>query len=79
MMTNEILRKVDVVSMQNSLEVRVPFLESSTQRYLFDRASTKMTTTKPILRSLAKNLGIPLYNRAKSGFGWPVGVFKGRI
>ena len=75
LMSKEILRKVDVASMRNSLEVRVPFLESTTVKYMELRSDIAMNETKPILRKLAFDLGLPLHSRKKSGFGWPASKF----
>ncbi len=75
-LANDILQKTDKMSMANSLEVRVPFID----KYVFDVASSlkdeykiNEKTTKVILRDAAKK-SIPndSYNRVKKGFYIPI-------
>ncbi len=85
---SDLLVKMDIATMANSLEVRSPFLS----KYLLEFAPTikdeykiKGKTTKYILRELAKKYLSPeLLNQPKRGFevplkGWVNGVLKEQI
>ncbi|MCQ2749073.1 MAG: asparagine synthase C-terminal domain-containing protein [Clostridia bacterium] len=76
-MTGDILLKADRMSMSNSLELRVPFLD----REVFEVASRinpkwslKGNTTKRVLRKAARGI-IPdfVLDRPKLGFPVPMG------
>jgi len=76
--------KVDRASMANSLEVRVPFLDTELAEFaLRIPANLKMKglTTKYILKQLAiKHLPDKIVNRPKKGFGIPIGSWiKGEL
>jgi asparagine synthase (glutamine-hydrolysing) len=70
------LRKVDAMSMSNSLEVRVPFLDHELVNYLFqlpEHFKIKGKSRKHILKETFKDL-LPteLYHRGKQGFDVPM-------
>jgi asparagine synthase (glutamine-hydrolysing) len=75
-LTGDMLRKVDSMSMANSLEVRSPFLDyrvvdfafSLTDRYKIDRKSQKKLV-KDAFRTL---LPEEIYHRSKRGFEVPL-------
>ncbi len=74
---NDILHKADRMSMANSLEVRVPFID----KYVFELASTlesdkKVTkeNTKVALREASKKV-IPTESYKKKKLGFPVPLF----
>lgn len=73
---NDMLTKVDLMSMANSLEVRVPFLDYRLVDFVFSLpASFKLDKTirKKILQDAFRDiLPAPLYNRAKKGFEVPL-------
>lgn len=75
-MMDDILVKVDRASMFNSLEVRVPFLDTSTIGFLINLPhSFKMRgfTKKYILKQLMRNkLPKSIVHRKKKGFGIPL-------
>jgi asparagine synthase (glutamine-hydrolysing) len=78
------LVKVDLMSMQNSLEVRVPFLDTEVVELAFSLAgSYKLsgTTRKKILQDAFRDILPPLIvGRPKQGFEMPIGEwFKGRL
>ena len=73
---NDMLRKVDLMSMANGLEVRVPFLDHNLVDFVFRLpASYKINNKmrKRILQDAFKDLLPPeLYNRPKKGFEVPL-------
>jgi len=73
---NDMLRKVDLMSMANGLEVRVPFLDHNLVDYVFQLpASSKINSNirKRILQDTFRDLLPPeLYNRPKKGFEVPL-------
>ncbi|MBN1847347.1 MAG: asparagine synthase (glutamine-hydrolyzing) [Deltaproteobacteria bacterium] len=79
LLPNDMLTKVDRMSMANSLEVRVPFLDYSVVEYVFQlRGDTKLRgrTGKYILIETFKHLLPPsLYDRPKWGFEMPIGAW----
>lgn len=72
----DLLVKMDIASMANSLEVRSPFLSKSLLEFapsLPDKYKIKRTKTKYILRKLAeKHLPQALVNQPKRGFEVPL-------
>jgi asparagine synthase (glutamine-hydrolysing) len=73
---NDMLVKVDMMSMANSLEVRVPFLDYNLVNYIFSLpAEYKVDKTfgKKILQDAFRNL-LPeqIYHRSKHGFEVPL-------
>ena len=73
---NDMLRKVDLMSMANGLEVRVPFLDHTLVDYVFQLpVSSKINNRmrKRILQDAFRDL-LPeeLYNRPKKGFEVPL-------
>jgi asparagine synthase (glutamine-hydrolysing) len=75
----DMLTKVDRMSMANSLEVRVPFLDHTVVEYVFQlegRLKLKGKTGKYILMETFKDLLPPsLHNRPKWGFEMPIGAW----
>ncbi len=75
-LTNDMLVKVDMMSMAQSLEVRVPFLDYTVVNFAFDLpVSYKIdgTQTKKILRETFRNdLPEELFHRPKHGFEVPL-------
>ena len=76
MMTDSVLMKVDKMSMANSLEIRVPFLDHVVVEYIASLpGSWKLNgmTTKYIFRAALKGL-LPdnIVNRGKQGYSLPV-------
>lgn len=75
-LTNDMLVKVDMMSMANSLEVRVPFLDYTLVDFAFSIPdSWKMDAgfSKKILReTFVKELPQELFNRGKHGFEVPL-------
>jgi len=73
---NDMLRKVDLMSMANGLEVRVPFLDHHLVEYVFQLpVSSKINRQmrKRILQDAFRDLLPPeLYNRPKKGFEVPL-------
>lgn len=73
---NDMLRKVDLMSMANGLEVRVPFLDHHVVDYVFQLpVSSKINgqMRKRILQDTFRNfLPAELYNRSKKGFEVPL-------
>ncbi len=73
---DDILTKVDRASMNNSLEVRVPFLDNDVilhawgleKKYKISRGNGKLALKKVLKRFLPNNL----INRPKMGFGIPL-------
>ena len=75
-LANDMLMKVDLMSMANSLEVRVPFLDYQVVNFLFSLPDDyKITNSirKRILQDAFRDL-LPekLYNRPKKGFEVPL-------
>lgn len=79
LLPNDMLTKVDRMSMANSLEVRVPFLDHSVVEYAFHlRGNTKLKGRigKYILMQTFKDLLPPsLHKRSKRGFEMPIGAW----
>ncbi len=73
---NDMLTKVDLMSMANSLEVRTPFLDYEVVNYAFSLPlSSKIDRDgrKKIVRDAFRNILPPeLYNRNKQGFEVPL-------
>ncbi len=73
---NDMLTKVDLMSMANGLEVRVPFLDVEVVNFIFSLPSDYKITPdlrKRILQDAFKDiLPIQLYNRPKKGFEVPL-------
>jgi asparagine synthase (glutamine-hydrolysing) len=72
----DMLTKVDLMSMRNSLEVRVPFLDYRVVAYAFslsEKSKINGTMKKMIVQDAFRELLPPeLYNRPKSGFEVPL-------
>lgn len=75
-LTNDMLRKVDAMSMANSLEVRTPFLDHKVVNFAFNlpRAfKINASMKKKILQdAFRKELPEEIYNRPKHGFEVPL-------
>jgi asparagine synthase (glutamine-hydrolysing) len=75
-LTDDILVKTDRASMQNSLEIRAPFLNHNIVEFaakLPARFKLRGLTTKYILKQLAlKYIPSEIVNRPKKGFGIPI-------
>lgn len=75
-LTNDMLTKVDLMSMANSLEVRVPFLDYRVVDFAFsipDDFKINKHIRKRILQDTFRNvLPKQLYNRPKKGFEVPL-------
>ena len=75
-LTNDMLVKVDMMSMANSLEVRVPFLDYEVVNFAFslpDEYKMDKLNSKKILRETFRNdLPPELFNRPKHGFEVPL-------
>ena len=73
---NDMLTKVDLMSMANSLEVRTPFLDFELVNFVFSLPSDfkiNKTIRKRILQdSFREMLPVELYNRPKKGFEVPM-------
>ena len=73
---NDMLKKVDLMSMANALEVRVPFLDHDVVNFVFNLpVSSKIDKTmrKKILQDTFRNLLPPeIYRRPKQGFEVPL-------
>jgi asparagine synthase (glutamine-hydrolysing) len=73
---NDMLTKVDLMSMKNALEVRVPFLDHRLVEFVFQlpgNLKLKGRTGKYILREAFKDILPPiLLKRAKQGFEMPI-------
>ncbi len=75
-LSNDMLTKVDLMSMANSLEVRVPFLDYQVVNFLFslpDEYKINSSIRKMILQDAFRDI-LPdkLYNRPKKGFEVPL-------
>ena len=79
LLPGDMLTKVDRMSMANSLEVRVPFLDYTLVEYVFSlKGSTKLGAWKGkrILIETFKDLLPPLlHHRPKRGFEMPIGAW----
>ena len=79
LLPGDMLTKVDRMSMANSLEVRVPFLDYNLVQYVFSlKGSAKLGAWrgKHILLETFKDLLPPLlHNRPKRGFEMPIGAW----
>jgi asparagine synthase (glutamine-hydrolysing) len=75
-LANDMLTKVDSMSMANSLEVRVPFLDVNVVNFLFslpEDYKINRSIRKRILQDTFRNdLPPELYNRPKKGFEVPL-------
>lgn len=73
---NDMLRKVDMMSMANSLEVRTPFLDNELVEYVFSLPSSfkiNSTDKKIILKEAFKDdLPKEIFHRKKHGFEVPL-------
>jgi asparagine synthase (glutamine-hydrolysing) len=73
---NDMLTKVDMMSMANSLEVRVPFLDHELVNYVSSIPSNykiDKNTRKKILKDAFKDyMPKDIYNRPKQGFEVPL-------
>ena len=76
---NDILYKIDRSTMYNSQESRLPFLDSKIVEYVCSlpiNYKIKFFERKRILKSIVKNkLPKSLFQKKKSGFGTPVGLW----
>ena len=80
----DLLVKMDIATMANSLEARSPFLDHKLMEFagrLPSRFKVRGLTTKYILKkALKKILPSEILSRGKKGFGVPVGIwFKGEL
>jgi asparagine synthase (glutamine-hydrolysing) len=75
-LTNDMLRKVDSMSMANSLEVRTPFLQHDLVEYVFslpEHYKIDIHSRKKILKeAFIDDLPSELFNRPKHGFEVPL-------
>jgi len=75
-LTNDMLKKVDSMSMANSLEVRTPFLQHNLVEYVFSLPETYKIdnhSRKKILKdAFAQELPQELFHRPKHGFEVPL-------
>ncbi len=73
---NDMLRKVDSMSMANSLEVRTPFLDHELVEYVFslpDHYKIDHSNRKKVLKeAFAEELPQEIFNRGKQGFEIPL-------
>lgn len=81
---NQILRKVDLASMYNSLEVRVPFLSTDVVKYALslptEQKITPLTRKRVLKRAFDDVLPRSIIDRKKAGFDMPIGEwFKGEL
>jgi len=81
---DDMLVKVDLMSMQNSLEVRVPFLDTDVVELAFSLAGKYKlsgTARKKILQDAFRDILPPMIvGRPKQGFEMPIGEwFKGKL
>lgn len=74
---NQILRKTDRASMYNSLEVRVPFLDTDVVEYAMSLPTNYKITPRRQKRVLKQAFGDvlpdPILERKKQGFDMPIG------
>lgn len=75
----DLLVKMDIATMANSLEARSPFLDHKVMEFaarLPQRHKVRGTTLKHLLKKLGKRLLPPeILSRRKMGFGVPVGLW----
>lgn len=73
---DDVLTKVDRVSMANSLEARVPFLATPLIEALFALPASSLGRDKRLLQEVARPLLPPaILDRRKQGFGVPAAVW----
>ena len=76
LLPDNMLHKVDMMSMANGLEVRVPFLDYRVVNFAFSlpgKFKTDGRINKKIVQDTFRNILPPeLYNRPKKGFGVPL-------
>ncbi|UWM52752.1 asparagine synthase (glutamine-hydrolyzing) [Salinirubellus salinus] len=74
---NQILHKTDLASMQNSLEVRVPFVDTDVVEYAMSLPTEYKITPRKQKRVLKRAfddlLPKPILERGKQGFDMPIG------
>lgn len=74
---SDVLTKVDIASMYNSLEVRSPFLNKNLFHYGLNIKSTSLMNSQfgklPLRNLLTKYIPEHLHKRPKSGFSVPIG------
>jgi asparagine synthase (glutamine-hydrolysing) len=79
---NDLLVKVDIASMANSLEARSPFLDHKVIEFaasLSEKLKQRGTGTKTLLKKVAARLVPPeVVYRPKMGFGVPLRYWLGR-
>jgi len=79
LLPGDMLTKVDRMSMANSLEVRVPFLDYNLVQYAFSlKGSTKLGAWRGkhiLLETFKDLLPLVLHNRPKRGFEMPIGAW----
>jgi asparagine synthase (glutamine-hydrolysing) len=75
-LANDMLTKVDLMSMANGLEVRVPFLDYRVVNFIFslpDHYKIDRSLRKKVLQDAFRDiLPVELYNRPKKGFEVPL-------
>ena len=75
-LTNDMLKKVDLMSMGNSLEVRTPFLDHHLVEYVFSLPTNykidKNSKKKILKDSFVEDLPLNVFNRKKHGFEVPM-------
>ena len=75
-LTNDMLKKVDLMSMGNSLEVRTPFLDHHLVEYVFSLPTNykidKNSKKKILKDSFVEDLPSNVFNRKKHGFEVPM-------
>lgn len=74
---NQMLHKVDAASMYNSLEVRVPFLDTEVVEYAMSLPTSYKITSRSqkrvLTRAFADRLPQSILERDKQGFDMPIG------
>ena len=75
-LVNDMLKKVDLMSMANSLEIRTPFLDHELVNYVFSLPSNykidKHNRKKILKDAFSKELPKEVFNRNKHGFEVPL-------
>jgi asparagine synthase (glutamine-hydrolysing) len=75
-LVNDMLKKVDLMSMANSLEIRTPFLDHELVNYVFSLPSNykidKNNRKKILKDAFSKELPNEVFNRNKHGFEVPL-------
>ncbi len=75
-LTNDMLQKVDLMSMSNNLEVRVPFLDHNVVEFAFslspDQKINEQMRKRILQDAFREILPTELYNRPKKGFEAPL-------